>query len=286
MRSLIAVGVLGFLVAQPTGATSYVGRLAFSQTTTVTTAVPLPAAPAVIVTTTAPPTTAPPSTVLPAPVVTRPPTSVLRTTTTFPANAAPVALTFDDGPNETFTPQVLDVLARYDVHATFFVVGGEVDRLPDLTRRLVAEGHALGNHTWDHVDLTTLDAEGFRAQVDRTEELLTSLIGHRAACVRPPFGRINQYARDQISARSLTMARWSTDTEDWKQPGVDAIVRRAVQGARPGAVILMHDSGPDMSQTVEALPRIIEGIRSRGLHFAPMCAGSAPATAGGTIGPE
>src|SRR6185295_4909276 len=138
-----------FLVAQPTGATSYVGHLAFSQTTTVTRAVPQAAAPAVV-TTVDPPTTAPLPTVLAAPVVTRPPTTLPRTTTTFPADAAPVALTFDDGPNETFTPQVLDVLARYGVHATFFVVGREVDRLPDLTRRVVADGHALGNHTWDH----------------------------------------------------------------------------------------------------------------------------------------
>jgi peptidoglycan/xylan/chitin deacetylase (PgdA/CDA1 family) len=240
-----------------------------SEAVTATTATPLPAA---SVPPTLPPATVPSPTVALAPVVTVPVTTRPRPTIPhYSADAAPVALTFDDGPNESFTPQVLDILARYGVRATFFVVGAEVDRLPDLTRRLVNDGHVLGNHTWDHADLTTLDEDGFRAQIDRTEDLLATFTGHRSSCARPPYGRINQYARDQLNARGMRATRWSTDTGDWKRPGADEIVRRAVDGARPGAVILLHDGGPDMSQTVAALPRIIEGMRSRGLRFAPIC---------------
>ncbi len=90
-------------------------------------------------------------------------------------------------------------------------------------------------------------------------------------CVRPPHGRISQFARDQLHGRGLRAVRWSADTADWKRPGVDAIVDRALDGARPGAVIVLHDSGADMSQTIDALPRIVEGIQLRGLRIAPIC---------------
>jgi peptidoglycan/xylan/chitin deacetylase (PgdA/CDA1 family) len=287
-RTIVAVGVLVFLVARPTGASPRSTLSAYSDTTTATSSVSEPAEP-ITAPSTIPSTTLPPTTLPPAPAPTEPRVT-LRTRSGsrhYPPNSAPVALTFDDGPNAIFTPQVLDVLARYGVHATFFIVGSEADQLPDLVRRELDAGHAIGNHTWTHADLTTLDDAGFRDEVDRTEDVLATFAGHRPACVRPPFGRVNQFVRDELHARHLTMARWTTDTEDWKQPGVDAIVHRALAGAHPGATILMHDSGPDMSQTVEALPRIIEGILSRGLRLAPMCEGAAPASSGsGTTGPE
>jgi peptidoglycan/xylan/chitin deacetylase (PgdA/CDA1 family) len=244
----------------------------------------------VTTTTTAPPPTTTSTELVPSttnvPTTQRP--RVRATPTTWGANAAPVALTFDDGPNEIYTPQVLDILARYGVRATFFMVGSEVQQLPSLAQRVVSEGHAIGNHTWDHVDLTTLDDEGFRQQVDRTEDELTTLVGGSVPCVRPPFGRLNQYVRDQLRSRGLAISRWTKDTEDWKRPGTRVIVERALAGAAPGAVILFHDSGPDMSQTVDALPAIIEGIQARGLRMAPVCSAGARVgpPAEGTIGPE
>ena len=193
------------------------------------------------------------------------------TTTTWGRDAAPVALTFDDGPNETYTPQVLDALARYGVKATFFMVGAEVERFPAMAQRVVSEGHTVGNHTWDHADLPTLDDEGFRKQVDRTQDILAAVVGATESCVRPPRGRMNAYAHEQLRLRGLRSTNWSTDSADWKRPGVNAIVNRTLAGAKPGAVILFHDGGPDLSQTVAALPAIIEGIRARGLRLAPIC---------------
>jgi peptidoglycan/xylan/chitin deacetylase (PgdA/CDA1 family) len=200
---------------------------------------------------------------------TRPPTTT--TTTRAPANALPVSLTFDDGPNAVYTPQVLDILARYGVRATFFVVGQEVVQHPELVQRIVAEGHTLGNHTWDHRNLTQLTAEEVASEFDRTQEALIAAGVPSVRCARAPFGRVNQVVRDAVSARGLSLSRWTADSNDWKTLGTQAIVREALKGAQSGAVILLHDSGPDMSQTVAALPAIIDGIRSRGLRLAPIC---------------
>ena len=188
-----------------------------------------------------------------------------------PRTGGSVALTFDDGPSETFTPQVLDILARYNVKATFFLVGREAEASPALVQRMVAEGHVVGNHTWDHVDLTSLDEEGFRQQIDRTEDLLRAQTGQAVPCVRPPEGRVNSSVIAALNARGLRMMKWNRDTEDWKTPGVDAIVRRATTALTDGRVILLHDGGPDMSQTVAALPSIIEGIQAQGLQISPVC---------------
>ncbi|MEY2399134.1 MAG: peptidoglycan-N-acetylglucosamine deacetylase [Actinomycetota bacterium] len=288
MRVAVGVAVPAFLIAQPTGASSRQTRVLAthmlaptSSSTTSTTAEPTTAAPTTTATTTPPDTS-----------TSRPPSTTVHhrasTPTTWGANAAPVALTFDDGPNETYTPQVLDILAQYGVHATFFMVGSEVAALPALAHRVVDEGNAVGDHTWDHVDLTTLDDQGFRDQIDRTQEQLGTLVGGSVNCVRPPFGRTNQYVRDQLRARGLTIAKWTKDTEDWKEPPTNTIVQRALAGAAPGAVILFHDSGPDMSHTVAALPAIIEGIEARGLRIAPICAPGVRAAPvpDGTIGPE
>lgn len=260
LRLFIAGLVPVFIVLQPTGAKAPT-RLVMPVAATVL-------QPPVTTTTTALPT--PPTT-----AVFMPPIDITTTTST---TAAPrvrrpivpdgtVALTFDDGPNEIYTPQVLEILARYNVKATFFLVGAEAERYPDIVRRILSEGHAIGNHTWDHVDLTVLDEEGFRQQVDRTQTLLSEMQGAPVRCVRPPHGRINQFAMDQLNARGLRMMKWNRDTEDWKEPGVDAIVGRALWDVRPGRVILMHD----MSQTVAALPSIIEGIQAQGLQISPVC---------------
>lgn len=275
LRVFIALAVPVVLVAQPTSASPNTPQRAVARISAATQApvaipVTVPSAvgpePATIVTL-APPTTAAPPTTLRA----RPASAPRSATPAYGADAAPVALTFDDGPNALYTPKVLDILARYGLRATFFVVGSEVERLPALTRRIISDGHVLGNHTWDHADLTTLDDQGFRDQVDRTEALLGSILGTPPNCVRPPFGRINAFGRSELLHRGLAVALWTKDTEDWKRPGTTVIVQNALAGARPGGVILFHDSGPDMSQTVAALPAVIEGILGRGLRIAPIC---------------
>ncbi len=268
LRVAIAVAVPVFVVVQPTGASAPAARVLAPR-----------AEAAVAISSTVPSTTSTsiaiaPTTTVVAPPVTTTTTRLARaiTPTTRRASALPVALTFDDGPDETYTPQVLDILAHYGVRATFFVVGAEVERFRGLAQRILDEGHVLGNHTWDHADLTALDDEGFVAQVDRTQDLLTSLVGASVSCVRPPFGRTNAHVKDLARVRGLKIAKWTKDTEDWKEPGVSVIVQRALAGAEAGGVILFHDGGPDMSQTVAALPAIIEGIQASGLRIAPICA--------------
>lgn len=256
LRLSVALAVAWFLVAQPTHAHSEAARLAARTRTLLTTTTTAPtrvlgAALAAPTTTTA---------------VVASPTTVARM---YPGGS--VALTFDDGPDETFTPQVLDVLARYGAKATFFVVGREVERHPELARRIVAEGHVLANHTWSHADLTTVSDAEFATEVDSTQAILRATVGVTSRCVRPPFGHTNARVEELLHARGLRMANWSEGTDDWRRPGVETIVARALAGAHDGGVILFHDSGPDMSQTVSALPAIIEAMQQRGLELAPIC---------------
>jgi peptidoglycan-N-acetylglucosamine deacetylase len=182
-----------------------------------------------------------------------------------------VSLTFDDGPHRTYTPQVLDVLARHGVKATFFLLGSEAERHPDLVRRIAAEGHAVANHTWDHPDLRRLDADAFGRQVDRTNDVLQELTGVRPTCVRPPFGRADGTVGERLARRGLASVVWTGDSRDFEKPGADTIVASALRGLQPGGVILLHDGGGRREQTVQALPRIIEGIRAAGYRTAPIC---------------
>ena len=255
-RVLIVLLAAVFVVASATGANSTAdSRVALARISPVA----KPAVPVVVVlpTTTTMATTAPVTTSTTARVRVR--------------AQGPIALTFDDGPSPEFTPQVLDILARYNVKANFFLVGSEAELNPDLVRRIVAEGHTIGNHTWDHVALPTLDDAGFVAQIDRTQELLRTFTDRPANCVRPPFGKVDDRSRAAVHQRGLAVQRWTRDSNDWRRPGVDAIVASILAGIEPHAVMLLHDGGPDMSQTVAALPTIIESIHARGFRFAPIC---------------
>jgi peptidoglycan-N-acetylglucosamine deacetylase len=187
-----------------------------------------------------------------------------------------VALTFDDGPDPVFTPRVLDVLSHYQVSATFFMVGWEAAASPDLVKRVVAGGNGVGSHTWNHVDLTRLSDAGMTVQVDRTAALLSFETGRKVNCIRPPQGHENPGLVRRLSARGLTTVLWSTDTRDWTRPGTDTIVRSALANLSPGTIILLHDGGGDRSETVAALPRIIESVLSQGYRLVPICNGSDP----------
>jgi peptidoglycan/xylan/chitin deacetylase (PgdA/CDA1 family) len=174
-----------------------------------------------------------------------------------------IALTFDDGPGP-YTPQVLSVLEHYHVHATFFVVGRMLRYFSASAVREVEDGDVIGDHTENHPMLGQLSAH------DQREELFeqiarVELIGaRRPTLFRPPYGSFNATTWRELRALHLLMVLWSVDTNDYAQPGVEAIVQRALAGAHPGAIILMHDAGGTRTQTVAALPQIISGLRSRG----------------------
>jgi peptidoglycan/xylan/chitin deacetylase (PgdA/CDA1 family) len=199
-----------------------------------------------------------------------------------PANAqtaAPAAdpwdntifLTFDDGPGGTNTDQILDVLAENDAKATFFLLGQNAQRDPVRSQAILEAGHALGNHTWDHPDMTTLTRAQMDQQINRTQNLLEGY-GAEVNCFRPPYGAHNTAVNNAITAAGLQRQLWNEDTLDYTRPGVDAIVD-VLLGATPGDVVLMHDGGGDRSQTVEALEIALPQLAAQGYKFGitPKC---------------
>jgi len=179
--------------------------------------------------------------------------------------APEIALTFDDGPHPGFTPQVLDILARYQVPATFFCVGINVAGYPELVRQVADAGHLVGNHTWSHPYLPDLGRDEVLRQVDATAAALRTA-GLSTTLVRPPYGARTPEALTWFAELGLTTVLWDVDTGDWSVPGTAAILDEAAT-ATAGSVILMHDAGGDRTQTVEALPRILEDLLSQGYRF-------------------
>ncbi len=178
-----------------------------------------------------------------------------------------VALTFDDGPHPVFTPLVLDVLARYRIRATFFCVGLCAVAYPELVARIVGEGHTVGNHTWSHPYLPDLTRDEVLRQVDTTREVIDAVAGTAPVMVRPPYGSRTPDVLRWLAARDLTTVLFDVDARDWTTPGTVAIVATVTTSAAPGSIVLMHDAGGDRTQTVAALPRIVEALGGRGLRF-------------------
>lgn len=182
------------------------------------------------------------------------------------ARVRDVALTFDDGPGP-YTPQVLSVLERFHAPATFFVIGKMLRYFSASTVREIEDGDAIGDHTESHPELAKLSAH------DQYEELFEQILrvellgGQRPDLFRPPYGSFDATTMRELHHLRLLMVLWSVDTNDYLQPGVETIVQRALAGAQPGAILLMHDAGGVRTQTIAALPAIIRGLRARGLRL-------------------
>lgn len=176
-----------------------------------------------------------------------------------------LALTFDDGPGP-YTQQLVGVLNRYGVKATFFAIGEEERWFSAGTLLELRSGDVVGDHTETHPMLASMSAH------EQHEELLEQIAriellgGPRPRLFRPPYGSFDATTFAQLKKLRLLMVLWSTDTNDYTLPGVQAIVHSALAGAHPGAIILMHDAGGDRSETIAALPAIIAGLRRKGLH--------------------
>jgi peptidoglycan/xylan/chitin deacetylase (PgdA/CDA1 family) len=177
-----------------------------------------------------------------------------------------VALTFDDGPHPDWTPKLLDVLKKEKVKATFFVVGSMAEHYPNLVRREVADGMAVGDHSWTHPHLAGRDHEFVDGQLRRTRDVLKNL-GADVSVFRPPYGSYNPSTVAQASSLKMRTIIWSIDPADYRRPSSDTIVRRIMNQLKPGAIILMHDGGGDRSNTVAAVSTLIEQIRKRGYGF-------------------
>ncbi|HEY7414225.1 MAG TPA: polysaccharide deacetylase family protein [Ktedonobacteraceae bacterium] len=178
-----------------------------------------------------------------------------------------VALTFDDGPSP-YTPQVLAVLQQYNVKATFFLWGQHVQQYPGYVQQELAAGNALGNHTWSHPDLTTLSASAITTELTETQCVIKQTAGYTPTLFRPPYGSYNANVLAVAGQGGLpSTIIWSHAPRDWEMPGASVIASRVLSNTLDGSIILLHDGGGDRSQTVAALPPIIQGLQARGLRL-------------------
>jgi cellulose synthase/poly-beta-1,6-N-acetylglucosamine synthase-like glycosyltransferase/peptidoglycan/xylan/chitin deacetylase (PgdA/CDA1 family) len=185
-----------------------------------------------------------------------------------------ITLTFDDGPDPKWTPRIADVLRREGVPAAFFVVGSQAARHPDLVRRLVREGHEIGNHTFTHANLTDDRRWLGRLQLDLSEAVIVGITGRYARLLRPPYSatldsvsREQERALAELAGRRYVLALTDFDSEDWRRKGVASIVAKASPPRGTGGVIMFHDGGGDRSQTVDALAELIPRLKARGFRF-------------------
>jgi peptidoglycan/xylan/chitin deacetylase (PgdA/CDA1 family) len=176
-----------------------------------------------------------------------------------------LALTFDDGPGP-YTQQLVGVLNKYHVHATFFAIGEEERYFSAGTLMELRSGDVVGDHTETHPMMATLSAHDQREELVEQIARIELLGGPRPRLFRPPYGSFNATTFHLLHQLHLLMVLWSTDTSDYTLPGVHAIVQSALAGAHPGAIILMHDAGGDRSETIAALPAIIKSLRKKGLE--------------------
>ena len=174
-----------------------------------------------------------------------------------------IALTFDDGPGP-HTAHLLDILDQYGAKATFFLIGSKVSGQASIVRSIQARGHQLGNHSWSHPELPKLPVDQIASEIDRTNEAIRQATGITPAILRPPYGAVNGAVLEQLRLRGMSSILWSVDTRDWADRNSDIVCSRAVAGARPGAIILMHD----IHQTsVGAVPCILSALKQQGYSF-------------------
>ncbi|QJU08736.1 hypothetical protein FBF28_04240 [Candidatus Saccharibacteria bacterium oral taxon 488] len=188
-----------------------------------------------------------------------------------PAPAAPtaanpgkvIALTFDDGPGP-YTAHLLDILDQHGAKATFFLIGSKVSAQADVLRRMHSRGHQLGNHSWSHPELPKLPVNQIASEIDRTNDAIKQATGVTPTVMRPPYGAVNSVVLEQLRLRGMSSILWSVDTRDWADRNSNIVCSRAVAGAHPGAIILMHD----IHQTsVGAVPCILSALKQQGYSF-------------------
>jgi peptidoglycan/xylan/chitin deacetylase (PgdA/CDA1 family) len=178
-----------------------------------------------------------------------------------------IALTFDDGPLPSSTPQILAILQRFGIRATFFCIGEQVQAYPALTRQEQADGDLVEDHTWSHPNLTYLPTPLLDRQIAMTAQAISHLTGTPPIFLRPPYGAINATVLARAKRFNLSLVLWNVDPRDWSLPGSRTIIARVLSSTYNGSIILLHDGGGNRAQTIAALPTIITALRARGLRF-------------------
>jgi peptidoglycan/xylan/chitin deacetylase (PgdA/CDA1 family) len=183
-----------------------------------------------------------------------------------------LALTFDDGPNEPYTPQLLEVLDTHGAHATFFFIGRFVAERPNIARSVVAAGHSIGNHSYSHRDLTRLSEPELLSDIEATNRVIEDVTGVSPTLFRPPFGKRNRRMFSVVKKYGMTPVLWRAACYDWRTTSHEKIVNTLLSQIRGGEVILLHDGshrriGVDRAQCVRATEKILRHYRSAGYEF-------------------
>ncbi|WP_249435886.1 polysaccharide deacetylase family protein [Paenibacillus sp. Marseille-Q4541] len=181
-----------------------------------------------------------------------------------------VALTFDDVPDPRFTPQVLDILKKYGVKATFFVNGQRVLNHPELAKRIHDEGHVIGNHSFTHPDFNKITMPAFVKEIEKTEKAIFPITGYIPKLIRPPYGEITEEQLVWAAAHNYQIVNWNVDSLDWKGLNKEQVLSNILSGIKPGAIVLQHAGGGHGSKlqgTIEALPEVIKSLKKQGYEI-------------------
>ena len=176
-------------------------------------------------------------------------------------NVKKIALTFDDGPHPTYTPLLLDGLAKRKVKATFFITGENAEAYPELVKRMQEEGHLIGNHTYSHIQLTQGNREKFKGELIKTNEIIEEITGQGVTYVRPPYGSWDKSFEKELN---MIPVLWNIDPLDWCCNDASCVIRKVESAAGEDAIILLHDSYPS---TVTAALQIVDDLQQRGYVF-------------------
>jgi peptidoglycan-N-acetylglucosamine deacetylase len=176
-----------------------------------------------------------------------------------------IAMTFDDGPSSANTPRLLEILKQRNIRATFFLIGQNAASNPDIVRRILADGHEIGNHSWTHPQLSKLSDDRVTTEIIKTQDAIKEASGFTPTLLRPPYGAITARQREWIESQfGLSIILWSVDPFDWKRPGASVITQRILSQVRPGGIILSHDIH---KQTVDAMPATLDALIAKGYKF-------------------
>ena len=199
-----------------------------------------------------------------------------------------VYLTFDDGPDPVWSPQVLTVLRKYQAHATFFMIGRNASTFQETVLQIASDGNTLANYSYNHFDLTTLDFQDFSLEVGDTEQSIRNalkghpeLAGQVTKCLRPPYGKSNETVTAYAMRMGYSISMWNLDTRDWAGLAPEAILTNFSDKLQPDRVILFHDGGKDRQNTIEALDLVLHELIMQGYEILPYCTEAGQAIIGG-----
>ncbi|WP_152394819.1 polysaccharide deacetylase family protein [Paenibacillus guangzhouensis] len=181
-----------------------------------------------------------------------------------------IALTFDDVPDDYFTPLILDTLKQLHVKATFFVVGNRAESHPDIVRRMINEGHIIGNHSYSHANLPKIVDSAFRDEVLRTEDIIKKITGKTMLFIRPPYGNVSEDQIKWIASKHMKIINWNVDSLDWKGLSADQVKANIMSNISSGAIVLQHGAGgvgEDLTGTIEALPSMVAELRAQNIEL-------------------